>query len=53
MARRQRQMCIRDSYWKLAQSKFDKDETIKRLKELVKKEEEILDNTFPKPRVHS
>ena len=40
-------------YWKLAQSKFDKDETIKRLKELVKKEEEILSNTFPKPRVHS
>jgi len=40
-------------YWKLAQSKFDKDKTTKRLKELVKKEEEILSNTFMKPRVHS
>ena len=40
-------------YWKLAQSKFDKDKTIKRLKELIKKEEEILSNTFMKPRVHS
>jgi len=40
-------------YWKLAQNKFDKDKTIKRLKELVKKEEEILSNTFMKPRVHS
>ena len=40
-------------YWKLAQRKFDKDKTIERLKELVKKEEEILSNTFPKPRVHS
>ena len=40
-------------YWKLAHSKFDKDKTIKRLNELVKKEEEILSNTFMKPRVHS
>jgi len=40
-------------YWKLAQNKFDKDKTIKRLKELIKKEEEILSNTFMKPRVHS
>ena len=40
-------------YWKLAQSKFDKDETLKRLNELVKKEEEILSNTFIMPRVHS
>ena len=40
-------------YWKLAQNKFDKDKTIKRLNELVQKEEEILSNTFMKPRVHS
>ena len=40
-------------YWKLAQSKFDKNKSIKRLKELVKKEEEILSSTFMKPRVHS
>ena len=40
-------------YWKLAQSKFDKDKTLARLKELVKKEEEILSNTFMMPRVHS
>lgn len=40
-------------YWKLAQSKFDKEKTTHRLKELVKKEEEILSNTFMKPRIHS
>ena len=40
-------------YWKLAQTKFDKDKTLKRLNELVKKEEEILSNTFIMPRVHS
>jgi len=40
-------------YWQLAQSKFDKDMIIKRLNQLVKKEEEILSNTFMKPRIHS
>jgi len=37
----------------LAQNKFDKDKTFNRLDELLKKEEEILSNTFMKPRVHS
>ena len=40
-------------YWKLAQSKFDKEETFKRLDQLVKKEEEILSSTFSMPRIHS
>ncbi len=40
-------------YWKLAQSKFDKEETFKRLNQLLKKEEEILSNTFTLPRIHS
>ena len=40
-------------YWKLAQSKFDKEETFKRLDQLVKKEEEILSSTFLMPRIHS
>jgi len=40
-------------YWKLAQSKFDKQETFKRLDQLLKKEEEILSNTFSMPRIHS
>ncbi len=40
-------------YWQLAQNKFDKKETFQRLDELLKKEEEILANTFSLPRVHS
>ena len=40
-------------YWKLAQSKFDKEETFKRLDQLVRKEEEILSRTFSMPRIHS
>ena len=41
------------AYWKLAQRKFDKVQTFERLNQLVKKEEEILSNTFEMPRVHS
>ena len=40
-------------YWKLAQSKFDKEETFKRLDQLARKEEEILYRTFSMPRIHS
>ena len=40
-------------YWKLAQSKFSKDETFKRLEELSVIESEILSETFSLPRVHS
>ena len=40
-------------YWRLAQSKFDKDLTSKRLDELVKIEADILKNTFNLPRIHS
>tara|TARA_B100000212_G_scaffold307409_1_gene256533 strand:- start:3 stop:608 length:606 start_codon:yes stop_codon:yes gene_type:complete len=40
-------------YWQLAQTKFDKEDTLKRLNELIKKEEEILSNTFILPRIHS
>ena len=40
-------------YWKLAQTKFPKDETFKRLEELSKIESEILSKTFFMPRVHS
>tara|TARA_Y100000589_G_scaffold315960_1_gene340073 strand:- start:4702 stop:5310 length:609 start_codon:yes stop_codon:yes gene_type:complete len=40
-------------YWKLAQSKFDKAKTLKRLEELAKIEEQILSKTFELPRVHS
>ena len=40
-------------YWKLAQTKFSKDETFKRLEELSKTESEILSQTFSLPRVHS
>ena len=40
-------------YWKLAQTKFSKDETFKRLEELSKIETEILSKTFSLPRVHS
>ena len=40
-------------YWKLANTKFSKDETFKRLEELSKYEAEILSQTFSLPRVHS
>ena len=40
-------------YWKLAKTKFPKEETYKRLDELSKVESEILSKTFFLPRVHS
>ena len=40
-------------YWKLAQIKFPRDETYKRLEELSKAETKILSQTFSLPRVHS
>ena len=40
-------------YWKLAQSKFSKDETFQRLEELSNIETKILSQTFSLPRVHS
>ena len=40
-------------YWKLAQTKFSKEETFKRLEELSNIESEILSKTFSLPRVHS
>ena len=40
-------------YWKLAQTKFSKNETNKRLKELSNIESEILSQTFALPRIHS
>ena len=40
-------------YWKLAQTKFSKDETSQRLEELSEIETEILSQTFSLPRVHS
>ena len=40
-------------YWKLAQTKFSKDQTFKRLEELSKIESAILAETFVLPRVHS
>ena len=40
-------------YWKLAQTKFSKKETYKRLDELSKIEAEILSRTYYLPRVHS
>ena len=40
-------------YWKLAQTKFPKDEISQRLDELSKVESKILSQTFPLPRVHS
>ena len=40
-------------YWKLAQTKFSKDETFKRLEDLSKIESEILSQTFSLPRIHS
>ena len=40
-------------YWKLAQTKFPKDETCQRLVELSKIETKILSQTFSLPRIHS
>ena len=40
-------------YWKLAQTKFSKNETNKRLQELSNIEAEILSQTFALPRIHS
>tara|TARA_A100000164_G_scaffold298720_1_gene273216 strand:- start:1367 stop:1975 length:609 start_codon:yes stop_codon:yes gene_type:complete len=40
-------------YWKLAQTKFSKDQTLQRLEELSKTETKILSQTFSLPRVHS
>ena len=40
-------------YWKLANTKFSKDETFKRLDVLSKIETKILSHTFSLPRVHS
>ena len=40
-------------YWKLAQSKFPKYQTFKRLEELSEIESKILSKTFIMPRVHS
>ena len=40
-------------YWKLAQNKYPKDDTFKRLEELSKIESKILSQTFSIPRVHS
>ena len=40
-------------YWKLAQNKFTKDVTLKRLEELSKIESSILAHTFDLPRIHS
>ena len=40
-------------YWKLAQTKFSKNETNKRLEELSEIESEILSQTFALPRIHS
>ena len=40
-------------YWKLAQTKFSKNQTLIRLQELSKIESEILAETCMMPRVHS
>ena len=40
-------------YWKLAQTKFSKDETFQRLEELSRAESKILSQPFSLPRVHS
>ena len=40
-------------YWKLAQTKFSKNQTLIRLQELSKFESEILAETCMMPRVHS
>ena len=41
------------TYWKLAQTKFSKNQTFKRLEELSEIESAILAETFILPRVHS
>ena len=41
------------TYWKLAKTKFSKNQTLKRLQELSKIESEILADTCMIPRVHS
>ena len=41
------------AYWKLAKSKFSKEETFQRLEELAIRESQILSETFFLPRVHS
>ena len=41
------------AYWKLAQTKFSKNQTFTRLDELSKIESEILCETFFMPRIHS
>ena len=40
-------------YWKLANTKYSRDNAHKRLKELSKLESEILSNSFSMPRIHS
>ena len=40
-------------YWKLAQTKFSKNQTVKRLEEFSEIESEILAKTCIMPRVHS
>ena len=40
-------------YWKLAQTKFSKNQTFIRLEELSKIESKILADTYVMPRVHS
>ena len=40
-------------YWKLAKTKFSKNQTLRRLEELSKFESEILSQICPMPRVHS
>ena len=40
-------------YWRLAQDKFPKKETLERLDELALFEKEILSKTFNMPRIHS
>ena len=40
-------------YWKLAQNKFSKNHTFKRLEELSEIESAILAETYMMPRVHS
>ena len=40
-------------YWKLAQKKYSKNDTFKRLEELSEIETKILSKTFSMPRVHS
>ena len=40
-------------YWRLAQTKFPRDETFERLEELSKLESKVLSETYEMPRVHS